>query len=830
MFAFFDAWDWRLDDRPLHNESEINPDVLGYIFEKYINQKQMGAYYTKEDITEYISKNTIIPFLFDRAQKLCANAFDARDGIWKLLREQPDRYIYNAVKHGITVDALEKPPRQLAEHIAFPYGIAAGLADVSKRTEWNKTASAECGLPTETWREVVARRKRYEEVHAKLVAGQVTQINDLITLNLDIRQFAQDVLATYEGSDLIAAFYRAIAGRVPENSKEEFEQGLSVLDPTCGSGAFLFAALSVLEPLVETCIERMRSFVEEADRQGRTRVHPAFRRALTEINKHANDEYFILKTIIIGNLYGVDIMQEATEICKLRLFLKLFAHTKRDERRKNMGLEPLPDIDFNIRAGNTLVGFTSLDEPKRATASKLDWEAGKTLAEIDEGAREADHAYKLFREMQVVHGLQDSKQHEFKSALRERLASLAAKLDRYLAEVYGKDPHKQKEFEAWHKSHQPFHWFTEFYGIITSGGFDVIIGNPPYISAAKVRKQYALKNYQTASCSDVYASVIERCKNLLKQDGRSGMIVPLSLTFSGDFDALRSLLYKSYPSNWFSSFARIPAALFSSEVRVRNTIHIGHKGKDKAQTLTTVLHRWFEQARPHLFTNLTYSRFSPKPYKSSIPKINTQNLADAFEQCFANTNQTIETALRRQSTPYNLYFKKSAYNWLNFCREMPPCYDARGRKISHTKFGEVFFADDESRDLAFLFLNGKIMFAFWCMIGDDFDVTRWMFTDFPLNLKKISEKHRKELLLLVDELEELMVQNTSFKLNAGKKVGNYNLAKCRRITDKSDAIFAEHLGLTEVMPDIELIYSQIVKTDFSEAEESEVPDSPSLLT
>jgi hypothetical protein len=152
---------------------------------------------------------------------------------------------------------------------------------------------------------------------------------------------------------------------------------------------------------------------------------------------------------------------------------------------------------------------------------------------------------------------------------------------------------------------------------------------------------------------------------------------------------------------------------------------------------------------------------------------------------------------------------------------MPPCYDAKGRTIQHTKFGEVFFADDESRDLAFLFLNGKIMFVFWCMIGDDFDVTRWMFTDFPLNLKKVSEEHRRKLLPLVDELEELMVQNTSFKLNAGKKVGNYNLARCRRVTDKSDAVFAEHLGLTEVMPDIELMYSQIVKTTFSVNEESE---------
>ena len=65
IFAFFDAYQWHLDDRPLHDDNEINPDVLGYIFEKYINQKQMGAYYTKEDITGYISRNTVLPFLFD---------------------------------------------------------------------------------------------------------------------------------------------------------------------------------------------------------------------------------------------------------------------------------------------------------------------------------------------------------------------------------------------------------------------------------------------------------------------------------------------------------------------------------------------------------------------------------------------------------------------------------------------------------------------------------------------------------------------------------------------------------------------------------------------
>ncbi|MDP4034180.1 MAG: hypothetical protein Q8P60_15270 [Pseudorhodobacter sp.] len=60
---------------PRSNDNEINPDVLGYIFEKYINQKQMGAYYTKEDITEYISKNTVIPFLFDAAKGKVQSGF-----------------------------------------------------------------------------------------------------------------------------------------------------------------------------------------------------------------------------------------------------------------------------------------------------------------------------------------------------------------------------------------------------------------------------------------------------------------------------------------------------------------------------------------------------------------------------------------------------------------------------------------------------------------------------------------------------------------------------------------------------------------------------------
>ena len=129
IFDYFDQYQWHLDERPLRADNEINPDVLGYIFEKYINQKQMGAYYTKEDITEYIGKNTVLPFLFDAARPKCKIAFENPNGptIWDLLRENPDRYIYDAVKKGV--------------EIPLPKEIHAGIKDVSKRDGWNKSAA-----------------------------------------------------------------------------------------------------------------------------------------------------------------------------------------------------------------------------------------------------------------------------------------------------------------------------------------------------------------------------------------------------------------------------------------------------------------------------------------------------------------------------------------------------------------------------------------------------------------------------------------------------------------------------------------------------------------
>ena len=607
VFDFFDGYRWHLDERPHREDNEINPDVLGYIFEKYVNQKQMGAYYTKEDITGYISRNTVIPFLFDGARKECPVAFGTDGGVWRLLRDDPDRYIYPAVGHGITWNARQPEVSvPLDAPVDLPEDIADGISDVSKRVGWNASAPDDYALPTETWREVVARRTRYQEVWAKLNAGEVTEVNELITLNLDIERFARDVIAQSEGPELLRAFWHALYG-----NRERSDTGISVLDPTCGSGAFLFAALNVLEPLYTACLEGMRGFLDDAERSERKRSPEHlgdFRRILEQVKRHSgeeevderrNEHYFILKSIVLNNLYGVDIMEEAVEICKLRLFLKLVAQLESYDQ-----IEPLPDIDFNVRAGNTLVGFTSLDAVRRAMTitpngqyRALDEEQQKTLARIQEDADVAARAFDRFREQQTALGgevTQDDKQ-----ALRDRLSRLDDELDRHLATEYGVDPKKAAAYDAWRASHQPFHWFVEFYGIMRKGGFDVVIGNPPYVSRRKVAASYTTKAFQTAGCPDIYATVVERSVNVCRTDGRASMIVPLSLTFSSRFASLRSHLYENCDALWFSSFGRIPSALFSFDTRVRSTIYLARKSsRSPKRSFTTRLHRWFDVPAP----------------------------------------------------------------------------------------------------------------------------------------------------------------------------------------------------------------------------------------
>ncbi|OBQ31553.1 MAG: hypothetical protein AN487_24005, partial [Anabaena sp. CRKS33] len=134
------------------------------------------------------------------------------------------------------------------------------------------------------------------------------------------------------------------------------------------------------------------------------------------------------------------------------------------------GIEPLPDIDFNIRAGNSLVGFANYDQVKKAVegSQQLKLDLFSDMTRIDEKAKRVSQVYQTFKDIQTstVNGSDFT---GTKQLLQESLDSLNEELNEYLAREYGIDIQKKQELEKWQDSHCPFHWFVEFYGIISRG-------------------------------------------------------------------------------------------------------------------------------------------------------------------------------------------------------------------------------------------------------------------------------------------------------------------------------------------------------------------------
>ena len=766
LFDFFEDYQWHLDERPLRNDNEINPDVLGYIFEKYINQKQMGAYYTQEDITEYISKNTVIPFLFDAARKGCRIAFEGEASIWQLLQADPDRYIYDAIKTGVGLD--------------LPAEIAAGIDDVSKRGLWNEPAPDKYATPTETWREVVARWERYESIHAKLSNGEIDDINALITYNLDIRQFAQDVIENCEGPELLRAFSKAITE-------------VTILDLTCGSGAFLFAALNILEPLYEACLDRMEIFLEELEHtreNTRTERFRDFRKVLEDIDRHPNRRYFILKSIIINNLYGVDIMEEAIEICKLRLFLKMVAQIEDVEQ-----IEPLPDIDFNIQAGNTLVGYATYDEVKKAGTGKLDF--NNTMQRIQENAEDVEHLFEQFRLQQTELGgvvTTDDKQ-----ALRDKLKALEDELNLYLAGEYGVELNRESAYQNWLSSHKPFHWLIEFYGILKDGGFDVIIGNPPYVGYSKVKKDYTITGYETESCRNLYAFITERSIELLKVYGQLGVIIPVASVCTQGYLPLQSLL-RNFGNLMVSSYNDRPSKLFDGLEHIRLSIILWKRSDLIPHALfTTKYNKWQAVERPNLFHSLKYLETTDLR-NQFIAKLYSELETSILKKVLSQT-KNIEFYTHR-SGQHQIYYTRKLSGFVQILDFIPTIYDANGNKREPSELKVVRFETGDARDVFLALLNSNLFYWFLTIHSDCRNLNKREVYSVHFDLENASTQIVKQLQGLVEDLMRDFHRHSKMVDMIYKKLGKMAI-QCiypkfsKSIIDEIDQILAQHYGFTD---------------------------------
>ena len=394
--GLFEKFSWNLNDTPGGEDNEINPDVLGYIFEKYINQKAFGAYYTRPEITEYLCEQTIYKLILD------------------------------------AINGEEIDPELLKK------------AKLPASHNYANIAELLISLDSETCRKLI-------------------------------------------------------------NEKSGILPNLSLLDPACGSGAFLVAAMKTLINVYSAILGRIDFLADKKLLEWKRKIE----------DEHPSINYYIKKQIITNNLYGVDIMEEATEIAKLRLFLALVASAQKVEQ-----LEPLPNIDFNIMCGNSLIGLLRVDATQfnkhfQSTSTKITkgnvvqkaslFNAATAQANLF-GGEHAKSYQQLINEKEAAvasyknaHELGITDLQELRDSIQKREAEANKILHELLLEEFSTlgikyeqitwDETKNKEGKSIKrnltledmKTLEPFHWGYEFSEIFRKkDGFDAIITNPPW--------------------------------------------------------------------------------------------------------------------------------------------------------------------------------------------------------------------------------------------------------------------------------------------------------------------------------------------------------------
>lgn len=242
------------------------------------------------------------------------------------------------------------------------------------------------------------------------------------------------------------------------------------------------------------------------------------------------------KEIIENNIYGVDIERGAIDIARLRFWLSIVVDSDK--------AEPLPNFDYKFMQGNSLIesygGFDlsriagkSVGRPSTATQLVLGLDSDLSRKNLQKLLHEYFSVTDHLKKATMRQAIND----EVKRLILNSIGGTPA----FLSKLNALDPSANQEFFLWHT------WFKD---IFDGGGFDIVIGNPPYVNIANIKpneyRELLQKSFRsTRNKCDLYAYFIERSFKL-SSSGIVSFIVPVTWKATDSFKKLREIIFKEH--------------------------------------------------------------------------------------------------------------------------------------------------------------------------------------------------------------------------------------------------------------------------------------------
>jgi hypothetical protein len=344
------------------------------------------------------------------------------------------------------------------------------------------------------------------------------RLRDLLSYNPAAPDFTED-----EKTRLIAAI-----------------DNVKVLDPACGSGAFpmgvlhkLVFILGKLDPDNERWKQKQIDNTKTSD----SLVREAQIKVIDEIFSENHDDYGRKLYLIENCIYGVDIQPIAVQIAKLRFFISLVVDQKTNAKKPNLGIRPLPNLETKFVAANTLIG---IQKPEAGTAMSFGDLLYKGKQDELKEVRKNHFSARTPAKKRMYRDLDKKLRGEISELLkRDGWGSESAQ------QLAGWDPYNQN-------AHADFFDPEWMFGV--EGGFDVVIGNPPYISALEFSNIYGndtradlnARYYSARGSYDIFVLFIERGLLLTATRGSLVFITPNKYLSANYAVGLREFILSQY--------------------------------------------------------------------------------------------------------------------------------------------------------------------------------------------------------------------------------------------------------------------------------------------